>query len=93
MNGLISQYWLVARSVVKILDNDPCDRGSIPCEVILFLKKLEISSAKQGEKIDKELIFGRKPKFDCDEFGITRVRYIEVQLYYCFKLNLFPLEF
>ena len=43
--------------------------------------------------MEPESTKGSKPKFDNDEFGITRVRYIEVQLRYRFELNLLPLEF
>ena len=52
--------------LVMILDNNPRDSGAIPLEVI---------------RVDKELIYVPKLKFDNDEFCITRVRYIEVQLY------------
>ena len=56
--------------------------------------KLEIKGARCVVRIgDEELIYGPKPKFDNDEFGIPRVRYIEFELYYWFKLNLFPHEF
>ena len=62
------------------LDNDPSNRSSIPREVRISF--FEIESAKQAEELSKELIYGPKPKFDNDEFGITRVHYIELQLCY-----------
>ena len=69
-----------ARSVVvMILNNGPSDRSSIAREVRCFFKinlKLEVFASR---RVDKEFIYSPKPKFDNDEFGITRVRYIEVQ--------------
>ena len=73
-----------ARSVVVvILDNGPRDHRGFdsPLSQNFNFKKLEIGSVKKAEELT-ELIYGPKPKFDNDEFGITRVRYIEVQLCY-----------
>ena len=61
-------------------------RGSIPREVRIFLKKTWNYKCVASRRVDKELIYGPKLKFDNDEFGITRVRYIEVQLCSWFDL-------
>ena len=39
--------------VVMILDNGPSDRGSIPREIRIFLKKVINGSAKQAEELTK----------------------------------------
>ena len=39
--------------VVMILDNGPSDRSSIPREIRICLKKLEIGSAKKSEELTK----------------------------------------
>ena len=60
-----------ARSVVvMILDNGPSDRGSVPREVRLFFLNLKLEVRRVNLWSDN------------DEFGITRVHYIEVQLCY-----------
>ena len=75
--------------VVMILDNVPSFRGSIPREVRIFFKqnlKFEVRS------MQKSWHYGTKQMFNNDEFDITWVHYIEVQLCYWFKLILIKSE-